>query len=59
MQTATQLRQRVLSLSVKAVLAASGLPLIVFGPGQAEVDNELLVAVAEATKGERLAIGHL
>ncbi|HSQ27845.1 MAG TPA: acetyl-CoA decarbonylase/synthase complex subunit delta [Anaerolineales bacterium] len=43
--------------SVKAVLAASGLPLIVFGPGQADVDNELLVAVAEATKGERLVLG--
>jgi acetyl-CoA decarbonylase/synthase complex subunit delta len=43
--------------SVKAVLAATGLPLIVFGPGQAEVDNELLVAVAEATKGERIALG--
>lgn len=43
--------------AVKAVLAASGLPLIVFGPGQAEVDNELLVPVAEATKGERLLLG--
>lgn len=43
--------------SVKSILAASGLPLIVFGPGQAEVDNELLVAVSEATKGERLALG--
>jgi len=42
---------------VKAVLAASGLPLIVFGPGQAELDNTLLVAVAEATKGERLLLG--
>jgi acetyl-CoA decarbonylase/synthase complex subunit delta len=42
---------------VKAVLAASGLPLIVFGPGQAEVDNALLVPVAEATKGERLVLG--
>lgn len=42
---------------VKDVLAASGLPLIVFGPGQAEVDNELLVPVAEATKGERLLLG--
>ncbi len=42
---------------VKAVLAGSGLPLIVFGPGQAEVDNDLLVAVAEATKGERLVLG--
>jgi acetyl-CoA decarbonylase/synthase complex subunit delta len=43
--------------SVKAVLAATGLPLIVFGPGQAELDNNLLVAVAEATNGERLALG--
>ncbi|CAG0985470.1 acetyl-CoA decarbonylase/synthase complex subunit delta [Anaerolineae bacterium] len=42
---------------VKEVLAATGLPLIVFGPGQAELDNELLVAVAEATKGERLVLG--
>jgi len=43
--------------AVKAVLQASGLPLIVFGPGQAEVDNTLLVPVAEATKGERLLLG--
>jgi acetyl-CoA decarbonylase/synthase complex subunit delta len=42
---------------VKNVLAATGLPLIVFGPGQAEADNNLLVAVAEATKGERLVLG--
>ena len=42
---------------VKAVLEASGLPLLVFGPGQADIDNELLVAVSEATKGERLALG--
>ena len=42
---------------VKAVLGASGLPLIVWGPGQAEKDNELLVPVAEATKGERLVLG--
>ena len=41
----------------KAVLSATGLPLIVFGPGQAELDNELLVPVSEATKGERLALG--
>jgi acetyl-CoA decarbonylase/synthase complex subunit delta len=43
--------------SVKAVLSAVGMPLIVFGPGQAELDNLLLVAVAEATKGERLVLG--
>ncbi len=43
--------------AVKAVLGATGLPLLVFGPGQAEIDNTLLVAVAEATKGERLVLG--
>ena len=43
--------------AVKSVLGATGLPLIVFGPGQAELDNELLVAVAEAAKGERLLLG--
>ena len=43
--------------SVKSVLAACGLPLIVFGPGQAEADNNLLVPIAEATKGERLVLG--
>jgi acetyl-CoA decarbonylase/synthase complex subunit delta len=42
---------------VRNVLNATGLPLIVFGPGQAELDNELMVAVAEATKGERLVLG--
>lgn len=42
---------------VKNVLAATGLPLAVFGPGQAEKDNELIVPVAEAAKGERLLIG--
>src|SRR5512146_3132241 len=43
--------------AVKAVLAASGLPLVVWGPGQAEKDNELLVPISEATKGERLVLG--
>jgi acetyl-CoA decarbonylase/synthase complex subunit delta len=43
--------------ATKAVLGATGLPLIVFGPGQAEVDNEVLVPVAEAAKGERIALG--
>ncbi len=43
--------------TVRSVLQASGLPLIIFGPGQAEKDNELLVPVAEAFKGERLALG--
>ncbi len=43
--------------AVKAVLAATGLPLVVYGPGQAELDNELLVPVAEAAKGERIVLG--
>jgi acetyl-CoA decarbonylase/synthase complex subunit delta len=43
--------------AVKEVLAATGLPLIVIAPGQADVDNELLVAIADATRGERLALG--
>ena len=43
--------------TIKAVLAATGLPIVVRGPGQAEADNELLVAVAEAAPGERLALG--
>lgn len=42
---------------VRTVLKATGLPLLVYGPGQAELDNELLVPVAEATKGERLVLG--
>jgi acetyl-CoA decarbonylase/synthase complex subunit delta len=42
---------------VKSVLAATGLPLIIWGPGQAEKDNELLVPVSEATKGEKIVLG--
>ena len=43
--------------TVKAVLAATTLPLIVRGPGQAEADNELLVPVCEAAAGERIVVG--
>jgi acetyl-CoA decarbonylase/synthase, CODH/ACS complex subunit delta len=43
--------------SMRKVLQATSLPLAVFGPGQAERDNELIVPVAEAAKGERLLIG--
>jgi acetyl-CoA decarbonylase/synthase complex subunit delta len=43
--------------TVKAVLGATVVPLIVFGPGQAELDNALLVPIADATKGERLLLG--
>jgi len=43
--------------TVKSVLQATGLPLIVIGPGQAEKDNALLLPIAEACKGERLLLG--
>ncbi|HUT20836.1 MAG TPA: acetyl-CoA decarbonylase/synthase complex subunit alpha/beta [Anaerolineae bacterium] len=43
--------------TVRAVLDATGLPLIVYGSGQVELDNELLVAVAEEGKGEGLVLG--
>lgn len=44
--------------TVEGVLKATGLPLIVYGPGQAEKDNEVLVAAAEVAKGERIALGN-
>jgi acetyl-CoA decarbonylase/synthase complex subunit delta len=43
--------------TLRKVLDATGLPLVVFGPGQADVDNEVLVAVAEEGKGENLVLG--
>ncbi len=43
--------------ATREVLDATGLPVIVQGPGQAELDNELLVAISEACAGERLALG--
>jgi acetyl-CoA decarbonylase/synthase complex subunit delta len=43
--------------AVRKVLDATGLPLGVVGPGQAELDNELIVPVAEEGEGERLLIG--
>jgi acetyl-CoA decarbonylase/synthase complex subunit delta len=39
------------------VLQATGLPILVFGPGQVDADNELLVAVAEEAAGERIVLG--
>ena len=44
-------------VTVRKVLDATGLPLIVYGCGQVDLDNELLVAVAEEGKGERLVLG--
>jgi acetyl-CoA decarbonylase/synthase complex subunit delta len=43
--------------AVRSVLEATGLPLIVLGPGQVDADNDLLVAVAEEAVGERVALG--
>jgi len=43
--------------TVRRVLAATGLPLLIFGPGQVDKDNELLVAVAEEAAGERVVLG--
>ncbi len=43
--------------AVKKVLTATGLPVAVFGPGQAEADNNLLVPISDAFKGERLLLG--
>jgi acetyl-CoA decarbonylase/synthase complex subunit delta len=45
--------------TVKAVLKAVGVPLIVYGPGQAQRDNEVLLKVAEAAAGERIALGDI
>jgi acetyl-CoA decarbonylase/synthase complex subunit delta len=43
--------------ALRTVLKTTGLPVIVFGVGQAELDNELLVAAAEEGAGERLVLG--
>jgi len=43
--------------TLRQVLEATSLPLIVFGTGQAELDNDILVAVAEEGKGENLLLG--
>ncbi len=42
---------------VREVLDATGLPLAVAGPGQADIDNELIVPVAEEAEGERILLG--
>ncbi len=43
--------------TLRKVLEATGLPLVVFGPGQAEIDNEILVPIAEEGEGENLLLG--
>jgi acetyl-CoA decarbonylase/synthase complex subunit delta len=44
--------------AVRSVLEATSLPLIVYGPGQRDKDNEVLVAAAEEAAGERIALGN-
>lgn len=43
--------------ATKAVLQSTGLPILVYGPGQADLDNDLLVPVANASQGERIGLG--
>ncbi len=43
--------------TLRCVLEAVKLPVIVLGPGQAELDNEVLVACAEEGAGEKLVLG--
>jgi len=43
--------------TVSQVLEAVDLPLIVVGPDVAEKDNEVIVAAAEAARGQRLGLG--
>ena len=43
---------------MRQVLEATTLPLIIYGPGQADKDNEVLVAAAEEAAGERVALGN-
>jgi acetyl-CoA decarbonylase/synthase complex subunit delta len=43
--------------TLRCVLEAVKLPIIVLGPGQAELDNEVLVACAEEGAGEKLVLG--
>lgn len=43
--------------AVRKVLEATGLPVAVFGPGQADPDNALLVPISDTFKGERLLLG--
>jgi acetyl-CoA decarbonylase/synthase complex subunit delta len=43
--------------AVKSVLAATGVPLIIWGCGHDEKDNEVLPRCSEAAKGEKCLIG--
>lgn len=44
--------------TVRRVLEATSLPLIIYGPGHRDKDNEVLVAAAEEAAGEKVALGN-
>ncbi|MBI2907863.1 MAG: acetyl-CoA decarbonylase/synthase complex subunit delta [Chloroflexi bacterium] len=44
--------------TVSSVLEATDVPIIVIGPGIADKDNEVLVAAADAARGQRIALGN-
>jgi acetyl-CoA decarbonylase/synthase complex subunit delta len=43
--------------TVKDVLGAVGVPVLIYGPGVPDKDNDVLVRAAEVSAGERLALG--
>jgi acetyl-CoA decarbonylase/synthase, CODH/ACS complex subunit delta len=53
----TRMTAKAARATLRCVLEATALPLIVLGPGQAELDNEVLVACAEEGAGEKLVLG--
>jgi acetyl-CoA decarbonylase/synthase complex subunit delta len=55
--TGTRITGKVARTTLRCVLEATSLPVIVLGPGQAELDNEVLVACAEEGAGEKLVLG--
>ncbi|MBA7607806.1 Corrinoid/iron-sulfur protein small subunit [subsurface metagenome] len=44
--------------NVDKVLSAVDIPLIIYGPGVAEKDNQVLVAASDVAKGQRVALGN-
>lgn len=55
--TGARITGRSARVTLRCVLEATDLPIIVLGPGQAELDNEVLVACAEEGAGEKLVLG--
>ena len=55
--TGARINGKTARATLRCVLEATKLPLIVLGPGQAELDNEVLIACAEEGAGEKLVLG--